>query len=265
MPGRTHSRDFKLSVCRQIASGERRPAQVCREHGLAESLLLRWRRNIASAAKRPSARIRRANGSAGTASRGVGALLRATGTGECGAKKSLGTNHVAERHAVIAEAVAAASRVIGPPALCAPRREPGLVLRASASRAGAPSRHGVPLRDAIERIVLAFPGYGYRRVTQALQRDGWTVNHKRVLRVMREESLLCQLKRRFVLTTDSAPRWRTYPNLAERDDPRRTGSGLGRGHHLHPPADGLRLSRRDPGCLLPPLHRLALRAGSTRT
>ena len=43
----------------------------------------------------------------------------------------------------------------------------------------------VSLRNAIERIVLEFPGYGYRRVTKTLQRDGWTVNHKRVLRVMR--------------------------------------------------------------------------------
>lgn len=44
---------------------------------------------------------------------------------------------------------------------------------------------------------------GYRR---------WTVNHKRILRIMRQESLLCQLKRRFVPTTDSARhRWsRTY-------------------------------------------------------
>jgi putative transposase len=72
-----------------------------------------------------------------------------------------------------------------------------------------------PLRDAIERIVLAFPGYGYRRVTQALARDGWAVNHKRVLRVMREESLLCQLKRPFVPTTDSSHAWRTYPNLVK--------------------------------------------------
>ncbi len=70
------------------------------------------------------------------------------------------------------------------------------------------------LRDAIERLVLAFPGYGYRRVTKALQREGWTVNHKRVLRVMRQESLLCQLKRRFVVTTDSGHLLRTYPNLA---------------------------------------------------
>jgi putative transposase len=69
------------------------------------------------------------------------------------------------------------------------------------------------LRDAIERLVLAFPGYGYRRVTKALQRDGWDVNHKRVLRVMRQESLLCQLERRFVRTTDSAHALRTYPNL----------------------------------------------------
>ncbi len=69
------------------------------------------------------------------------------------------------------------------------------------------------LRDAIERLVLDFPGYGYCRVTKALQRDGWAVNHKRILRVMRRESLLCQLKRRFVATTDSRHDGRTYPNL----------------------------------------------------
>ena len=61
----------------------------------------------------------------------------------------------------------------------------------------------VALRDAIERLILEHPGYGYRRVTHALRRDGWTVNAKRVLRVMREEALLCQLKRRFVVTTDA--------------------------------------------------------------
>jgi transposase len=42
--GRVHSREFKLSVVRQVTSGEKRPAQVCREHGLGEGLLLRWRR-----------------------------------------------------------------------------------------------------------------------------------------------------------------------------------------------------------------------------
>lgn len=42
--GRIHSREFKLDVVRQVASGEKRPAQVCREHEIAESLLLRWRK-----------------------------------------------------------------------------------------------------------------------------------------------------------------------------------------------------------------------------
>jgi transposase len=41
--GRTHSREFKLEVMHQLASGAKRPAQVCREHGLANSVLSRWR------------------------------------------------------------------------------------------------------------------------------------------------------------------------------------------------------------------------------
>ncbi len=42
--GRVFSREFKLALVRQVASGEKRPVQVCREHGIAEGLLLRWRR-----------------------------------------------------------------------------------------------------------------------------------------------------------------------------------------------------------------------------
>jgi putative transposase len=69
------------------------------------------------------------------------------------------------------------------------------------------------LRDRIEAIGLAFPGYGYRRITAQLRREGWGVNPKRVLRIMREECLLCELPRRWVKTTDSAHGLRTYPNL----------------------------------------------------
>jgi transposase-like protein len=44
MPGRSHSRQFKLECVRQVATGQKRPAQLCREHNLAESVLLRWRK-----------------------------------------------------------------------------------------------------------------------------------------------------------------------------------------------------------------------------
>lgn len=46
MPGRVHSREFKLTLCRQVQSGEKRPAQICREHNLDQSVLARWRREF---------------------------------------------------------------------------------------------------------------------------------------------------------------------------------------------------------------------------
>src|SRR5438045_5969240 len=70
------------------------------------------------------------------------------------------------------------------------------------------------LRDAIQRIALEWPAYGRRRITHELRRRGWTVNSKRVHRLMREDNLLCIRKRRFVVTTDSNHGQKVYPNLA---------------------------------------------------
>ena len=70
------------------------------------------------------------------------------------------------------------------------------------------------LRDAIERLCLAFPGYGYRRITAHLHRDGWTVNHKRVLIVMQNESLLCRLQRAFRPPSAGSTK-AAYPNLMQ--------------------------------------------------
>ncbi len=47
MRGRTFSREFKLEVVRQLTSGAKRPAQLCREYHLAESVLARWRKEYA--------------------------------------------------------------------------------------------------------------------------------------------------------------------------------------------------------------------------
>jgi len=124
--------------------------------------------------------------------------------------KSLAQRGVAERHAMIVQAH---------------REGPDVSLRKLCAWFGVsrshllehlaglqPSEEEVAVRDAIERLVLAFPGYGYRRVTHALVRDGWTINHQRVLRIMHEEALLCQLKKRFVATTQSQHEGPVYPN-----------------------------------------------------
>jgi transposase InsO family protein len=70
------------------------------------------------------------------------------------------------------------------------------------------------LRDAIQRIALEWPSYGRPRITAELRRRGWTVNPKRVYRILREDNLLCVRKRKFVVTTDSHHGRKVYPNLA---------------------------------------------------
>ncbi len=72
------------------------------------------------------------------------------------------------------------------------------------------------MRDRIQRIALDNRRYGYRRVGAELRRQGWVVNHKKVLRLLGEDNLLAVKKRRFVLTTETSPFLPVYPNLAQR-------------------------------------------------
>jgi transposase InsO family protein len=82
-------------------------------------------------------------------------------------------------------------------------------------QASAPRQEETAIRDAIQRVVLANRRYGYRRIAAQLRRDGLVANHKRVLRLMRQDNLLCLRKRPFVpVTTDSRHAWRVVPNLA---------------------------------------------------
>jgi len=69
--------------------------------------------------------------------------------------------------------------------------------------------------DRIEAICLEFPGYGYRRVTEQLKHDELAINHKKVLRLMRESDLLCRAKRKRVKTTNSKHPFPRYPNLVK--------------------------------------------------
>jgi transposase InsO family protein len=69
------------------------------------------------------------------------------------------------------------------------------------------------LRGLIQEIALKWPAYGYRRITAELRRRGHQANHKRVLRLMREDNLLCLRKKRFAVTTDSDHDLPVYPNL----------------------------------------------------
>jgi putative transposase len=73
------------------------------------------------------------------------------------------------------------------------------------------------VRSAIQQIVLEHRRrYGYRRVTVELRRRGMALNHKRVLRLMREDNLLSVQPKAFVLTTQADHESQVYLNLASR-------------------------------------------------
>jgi transposase InsO family protein len=77
------------------------------------------------------------------------------------------------------------------------------------------------LRVALRELAGQYPTYGYRRLTALLQRAGWTVNHKRVQRLMVDMSLQRPLKRRKTRTTNSQHDFLRYPNLVSALKPSR--------------------------------------------
>jgi transposase len=158
--GRAHSREFKLMVMREIVNGEVRPAQVCREHTLSESLLLRWRREYAArgeAAFTPDDLT------------GPDALQQRIAELECFCEQLALENAVrkngarqlplAERHAMIA-----AAHLAHPDSSLHRLCELFGVGRTWYYTHPTPeetAQRDVVQRAAIEDIVLAFPGHGF--------------------------------------------------------------------------------------------------------
>jgi putative transposase len=82
------------------------------------------------------------------------------------------------------------------------------------SSSASSTNNDVELRGQIQSIALEMRSYGYRPITKELHRRGVQANHKRVLRLLREDNLLCLRQRAFVRTTDSNHALTVYPNLA---------------------------------------------------
>jgi len=115
----------------------------------------------------------------------------------------------------------------------------------------------VELRDAIERIVLEFPGYGYRRVTAELRREGWSCepqasleDHERGVACVPAKAPLCANHRFGPLLWELS------------ESPQRCGtrwllSELDLGHHLRAATHELLLAGGHLGRLLPKVRGLA--------
>jgi putative transposase len=71
------------------------------------------------------------------------------------------------------------------------------------------------LVEQIKEVCAEWPAYGYRRVTAELHGEGHIVNHKKVMRLMKENGLSVRPRRRFIATTDSDHDGPVFPNLAK--------------------------------------------------
>jgi putative transposase len=79
-----------------------------------------------------------------------------------------------------------------------------------------PAEEEMEVRSAIQQIALEHRRrYGYRRIGVELRRRGMLVNHKRVVRIMREDNLLALQPRQVVITESNHP-LEIYLNLARR-------------------------------------------------
>ena len=84
-------------------------------------------------------------------------------------------------------------------------------------RAQDPWDEEMGVRSEIQRIALEHQGrYGYRRMTAELRRRGMLVNHKRIARIMREDSLIGTQMQSSCAPSESQGHDEIYINLAHR-------------------------------------------------
>ena len=96
--------------------------------------------------------------------------------------------------------------------MCALLKVPASSYYYQRNRAGREKLEVDEIVGQIRAIRRTFRGYGYRRVTKELNRQGTRVNHKRVLWLMRENNLLASQKRKYVAFKDQTDPI-IFPNL----------------------------------------------------
>ena len=77
----------------------------------------------------------------------------------------------------------------------------------------------VRLAARITEICAEWPRYGYRRVTAQLRDEKLVINHKKVMRLMKQNGLTVRPRRRFVVTTDGDHDGPIFANLAKAMSP----------------------------------------------
>jgi transposase len=187
---RRYDREFKLSVVAELEGGKP-PVQIAREQGIHPSLPSRWR----DESEENPEKAFRGNGKKYKEDEKISEQERILGqlypdNRHLGRKSKNDTGQI---FATIQDALLKDSQLSILKACHIHRASRSGYYKWKKRQALVPSAMGqdIDLKDQIQKIVLKFPEYGYRRVTTELKNRGYVVNHKRVLRIMRDNNLLC--------------------------------------------------------------------------
>ena len=116
----------------------------------------------------------------------------------------------------------------------------------------APSEWEVRIKHRIDVIYTDLPFYGSRRITNALQEEGFEIGRDGVRQFMREMGIEAIYPKPNL--SKPAPENKVYPYLLRGVTSAYPNHNLGHRHHLHPFAAGLDVPGGYPGLVLP-LHR----------
>ncbi|MEL6941007.1 MAG: IS3 family transposase [Cyanobacteria bacterium J06598_1] len=205
---RNYSSEFKAKVVLEVISGKRTVSEASRAHKVHTSVINRWRNEFTKQAHLAFG----GKGLGDDSSERIAELERMIGrlTMELAVAKKASDPVGAERKRIIIEELRTEYPL---QVICD-------VIGYSRSRyyyqAGEHKKSEEErLKKAITDVAGRYPTYGYRRITKQLQREDWTVNHKRVTRLMRELGLLTKRKVRRKRTTNSVHGYKRYPNLVK--------------------------------------------------
>jgi len=182
-----YDREFKISVVAELESGKPL-AQIAREHGIHPSLSSRWRAELA---KNPEKAFRgngRTNLEDSSASRRnkVESLPHPNHDGRRGGIAETGEIFKAIQNALSIDPTLS---ICGACQLHGMSRSNYYKWKNHPRQAKQETEFDIHLRNQIQGIIKGSPDYGYRRVTIELKKRGYAVNHKKVLRIIRENSL----------------------------------------------------------------------------
>ena len=200
---RTFSKEFKLHVLREVGFGKT-AAEIARQYQVHPALLSRWRNQYETYADEAfwwqwqHSQRRSPHGSPGAQDRPAFGGERTVRKSVIAARFDPRLSRRGWRDRMIELVKESLDRGVGlsVKSMC---EVLSLSRAALYRRAGAEALDDdTELRDEIQHIALDMPAYGYRRIAKALARQGHQVNHKRVLRLMREDNLLCLRKRKYI-------------------------------------------------------------------